>query len=704
MRQGPQVFCCASEFIPSEPFCMISEIKYRDQFQACRQSLLNYTNALDQYYRCSEDKLKSLFDQLLISVPAKYNCYEEFFKESKEGDPSNACPPIDVPRYMGSMQASGLKYNLGVPRCISKTGTPKRHSELWICKSQVEVFTGKGSRSFLGASSAQDQYDTFLENLRRALDEKAEAAGVADYFVTKNGYYTMSTRTKLGLLEVTAIYDGSDKTPDQLKVKVTFDKEPTATLQRLLSKSDVDTMFVEAMKDMSPEYSVFGYMNRSDSSPVENHFTIVKKGLFPEIDLINKKGKACFTSCINPAKSHIAFNKNEQRFGGFIKYKNKKYGFQFQYPESWNEINPSQATSVKVIVKNCPLCGHQETFNVAVEKTKNKLEDIDEFKEQLVALMRTIFQDVEIIGGGKVNVGGGHGNYFLINYTLRKGGKSFPRILKQIYIDRGGYFYTLSLGSNPDYQSLVKPVFKEIINSFKFSKIKDSSFSKANINEDRGFPKARRSYWDNGKVKVETHYLNKKKQGSAIMWYENGNKQREALFNNDKREGLTTSWYESGEKWGEAYYENGIQQGLATLWYESGKKKTEINYKDGKPDGISNQWYESGVKERKAYYKKGKIDGIGMEWYKSGRKKVESHYKNGTPDGLGTTWYESGKLQSNLNYKNGKPDGLITVWYESGGKMEERHYKNGMMNGLKTKWDKDGKKKYERMFQDGIEQ
>ena len=92
-------------------------------------------------------------------------------------------------------------------------------------------------------------------------------------------------------------------------------------------------------------------------------------------------------------------------------------------------------------------------------------------------------------------------------------------------------------------------------------------------------PEARRSYWGNGKLKDETHYLNKKKQGSAIMWYENGNKQREALFNNDKREGLTTSWYESGEKWGEAYYENGIQQGLATLWYESGKKKTEINYK-----------------------------------------------------------------------------------------------------------------------------
>ena len=71
----PQV--CTSGFIPSGPFCLITKIQYKDQFQACRRSILNFTNALDQYYRCKEEKLKSIFDKLLVSVPAKYNCYIE---------------------------------------------------------------------------------------------------------------------------------------------------------------------------------------------------------------------------------------------------------------------------------------------------------------------------------------------------------------------------------------------------------------------------------------------------------------------------------------------------------------------------------------------------------------------------------------------------------------------------------------------------
>jgi hypothetical protein len=172
---------CTSGFIPSEPFCLMGEIEYRDEFQACRQSLLNYTDALDRYYNCSAENLKSIFDQLLVSVPAKYNCYVEFFENNKEGDSSVACPPIDVPRFSSSMEADGLEYDLGVPRCIRKSGgytfAPKKEYELHSCEGQVEVFTGKGYRSYSSdASSAQGQHDTFLRNLRQKLDREAEDA------------------------------------------------------------------------------------------------------------------------------------------------------------------------------------------------------------------------------------------------------------------------------------------------------------------------------------------------------------------------------------------------------------------------------------------------------------------------------------------------------------------------------------------------
>ena len=51
---------CTSGFIPSEPFCLMTNIQYRDQFQACRQSILNFTNALGPYYRCKDEKLKCI--------------------------------------------------------------------------------------------------------------------------------------------------------------------------------------------------------------------------------------------------------------------------------------------------------------------------------------------------------------------------------------------------------------------------------------------------------------------------------------------------------------------------------------------------------------------------------------------------------------------------------------------------------------------
>ena len=177
---------CHTGMIPSEPFCLFSAdyddgFKYSDQFQACRQSVSNFAIALDEYYRCSDTKLKAILDQLLVSVPATYNCYVEFFKDKKEGDPSAACPPVDIPLFFHSYEADGLEADLGVPRCIAKTKVynfaPKRVYQLDDCRDQVELFTGKAIRSYsLNAASAQGQYDTFLRNLRWVLDRKSDDA------------------------------------------------------------------------------------------------------------------------------------------------------------------------------------------------------------------------------------------------------------------------------------------------------------------------------------------------------------------------------------------------------------------------------------------------------------------------------------------------------------------------------------------------
>lgn len=177
---------CGSIIIPFEPTCLSwadydGGFKYEGQFSACRQSMFYYTGALDEYYRCSDNNLKNIFDELLKKVPTTYNCYVEFFKEREEGDPSAMCPPVKVPRFHASHEADGIEIDLGVPRCIAKSNNynfaPKRRYQLDDCREQVEVFMGKGilSSSF-NATSVQEQYDTYLRNLQWVLDQKANDA------------------------------------------------------------------------------------------------------------------------------------------------------------------------------------------------------------------------------------------------------------------------------------------------------------------------------------------------------------------------------------------------------------------------------------------------------------------------------------------------------------------------------------------------
>ncbi len=173
---------CHTGTTPDKPVCLsIDGFKYQDEFQACQQDMSNFVNALDSYYGCSENKLRATFDDLLRSVPDKFNCYAEFFKDKKEGDPSITCPPLDVPFFPHSYEADGLEHGLGVPLCIRKSQgynfSPKRAYVLEDCRKQVEVFMGKRmlTNSF-DAAPAQDQYATYLRNLRRVLDRKADDA------------------------------------------------------------------------------------------------------------------------------------------------------------------------------------------------------------------------------------------------------------------------------------------------------------------------------------------------------------------------------------------------------------------------------------------------------------------------------------------------------------------------------------------------
>lgn len=189
-------YACHSGMVPDEPLCLGSAeydngFKYRDQFQACRMDIQAFQDAINEHYRCANSELRNIFDKLMKDVPATYNCFVDFFSDKKEGDPSLQCPPIDVPRFNGEYVVDGLEYDLGVPRCVRKSDShnfaPKRKYELDDCKEQVEIFTGRKAYGYnINASSSQEQYDTYMRNLRNELDRKVDD-GVRKFNCYANG-------------------------------------------------------------------------------------------------------------------------------------------------------------------------------------------------------------------------------------------------------------------------------------------------------------------------------------------------------------------------------------------------------------------------------------------------------------------------------------------------------------------------------------
>jgi len=159
----------------------VEPFKYAGEFPACRASLDNYLLALETHYGCAESKLRAAFDSLLVSVPRQLECYEAYFEQHREGDPTALCPLLEVPRIHGVYDVEGLDFNLGVPPCVrtwdEHNFAPTRARELEQCREGVAVFLGRvGAGWTPHAVSARSQYDEYLRNLRWRIDQNADAA------------------------------------------------------------------------------------------------------------------------------------------------------------------------------------------------------------------------------------------------------------------------------------------------------------------------------------------------------------------------------------------------------------------------------------------------------------------------------------------------------------------------------------------------
>ena len=72
-----------------------------------------------------------------------------------------------------------------------------------------------------------------------------------------------------------------------------------------------------------------------------------------------------------------------------------------------------------------------------------------------------------------------------------------------------------------------------------------------------GQEEVKKEYWDNGKLKSETHYENGKEEGLKTFWYESGEKKEESYYREGKKQGKTTGWDKDGNKTHESQFVDG---------------------------------------------------------------------------------------------------------------------------------------------------
>lgn len=114
----------------------------------------------------------------------------------------------------------------------------------------------------------------------------------------------------------------------------------------------------------------------------------------------------------------------------------------------------------------------------------------------------------------------------------------------------------------------------------------------------------RRTYWDNGRLKSESHYDGGKLNGSFKTWYDNGQLFQDGLYADGMMDGSWLIFYPNGQLAAKAQYEKGT--GKQTCYNEDGCIIMEVNYADNQKDGPEIHYAFDGSVLQVVEYKQGK--------------------------------------------------------------------------------------------------
>lgn len=204
-------------------------------------------------------------------------------------------------------------------------------------------------------------------------------------------------------------------------------------------------------------------------------------------------------------------------------------------------------------------------------------------------------------------------------------------------------------------------------------------------------------FFNNGQIKIQGQYKNKKKVGDWKAFYLTGELKRTYSYQKGKiavekktyfKTGITKTetikingdtLYRKYYKAGTLLLEKKLNGGYSKEFYENGNLKTESNYSEGELTKLWKKYFETGELEWEASYISSYLQGVYKQYYKNGKLKTRGVNIKGKKEGLEKRYFENGKLAWEGNYEKGEFHGKWKAYNTSGEQTHIHKYKNGKL-------------------------
>ena len=129
-------------------------------------------------------------------------------------------------------------------------------------------------------------------------------------------------------------------------------------------------------------------------------------------------------------------------------------------------------------------------------------------------------------------------------------------------------------------------------------------------------------------------YNDKPYNGYAVKENAQGQHIEKLGFYQGKRQGVAKTWFNNGVLKLESHYKQNKLEGSYISWWNNGVLAMDANYTNGKLQGVQKQWYYTGVLAKQRNLVDGKENGIQQAWLKNGKMYVNYEAKNGRIFGM----------------------------------------------------------------------